>query len=58
MIIDLHKTGESTPKGCHGLSEGISSLRDLMVICIISYNSAIPSELKVGKASYMDFTSR
>ena len=35
------------------LHEGISSLRDLMTICAIFYNSAIPSGLKAHKASYV-----
>ncbi len=36
------------------LHEGISSLRDLKMACVIFYNSAIPSGLNVRKVSYQD----
>lgn len=52
MIIDLNNTGLPTPKGCHALRTGMSSLRDLIRFSVIFYNSAIPSGLKARKASF------
>lgn len=59
MIIDLHRIGEPTPKGCYSLKKIMSSLRDLVWLHMNFYNPAIPSGLvcKVSKVYFSSLTT-
>ncbi len=49
MIIDLHKIGTITPKGCHiFMAQILTSLRDLNICMPLFYNPSIPSGLQTA----------